>query len=222
MKMPSIKLAIINISIFATLFGIQNQATALNFTIPSTVTVLGNSESGTSFTVSQNYTASDTISIEAIGVVDIFDAVLYNINAAGILTNPSLSIETGGTGTDPQGLNPTSIPGALLIGNSTLGYHSLFAATVQNGLGSSQPPTDLKETVTLESLFGSGFIGLTNGTVLNFIVDDTPGDYGDNSGSFTVKPYQEQVPFNVWGGAPITIFSTLLGISLLRIFRKKE
>ena len=107
-----------------------------------------------------------------------------------------------------------SVPnyGSLLLGNSALGYKQIFAANVDNGLGSSAPPTTLSfSNISLGSLFGSG---LTAGTVLNFQVYDV--GYSDNTGSFAVRgSIDAAVP------EPFTIIGTLVGGTAAVRMRKK-
>lgn len=153
--------------------------------IPST-TVLGTDSVGPAFTVAGNFSATDTISIRASGLVDLASGN-YTANAAGIIVAPA----TTNTGNHPGQTSPnTSEPSvnfaALLIGNTTLGFFQAFPSNAANGLGNSSPPTTLTSTATLGSI---GFAsGLTNGTVLHLVVSDCSGCFGDNSGSFAVGP----------------------------------
>jgi hypothetical protein len=127
------------------------------------MTVLGTDSVGPSFTVSGNFTASDTISIRATGLVDL-NFGNFTANAAGIITAPA----TTNTGNHPGETSPnTSDPAvnyaALLIGNMTLGFFQAFPSNAANGLGNPGPPTTLFSTATLGSIgFGAG---LSNGTV---------------------------------------------------------
>ncbi|MGH1393586.1 MAG: hypothetical protein ACRAVC_06070, partial [Trichormus sp.] len=68
---------------------------------------------------------------------------------------------------------------------TSLGFFPLFQANAANGLGNSTPPTNLSlKNASLASIFGLSFSGLTNGTVLEFRIND--GNPGDNSGAFTI------------------------------------
>jgi len=131
-----------------------------------------------------SFSATDTISIRATGVVDLASGN-YTANAAGIITAPP----TTNTGNHPGQTSPnTSQPSvnfaALLIGNTTLGFFQAFPSNAANGLGNPVPPTTLTSTATLGSI---GFAsGLANGTVLHLVVSDCNGCFGDNSGSFLV------------------------------------
>src|SRR5579863_1911478 len=153
--------------------------------IPVT-TVLATDPTGPAFTVVGNFTSTDTISILATGLVDLASG-LFTANAAGIITGPA----TTNTGNHPGQTSPnTSEPslnfGALLIGNTTLGFFQAFPSDAANGLGNPVPPTTLTSTETLGSL---GFTsGITSGTVLHLVVSDCNGCFGDNTGSFKVGP----------------------------------
>jgi hypothetical protein len=159
------------------------------------MTVLGTDSVGPSFTVSGNFTASDTISIRATGLVDL-NFGNFTANAAGIITAPA----TTNTGNHPGETSPnTSDPAvnyaALLIGNMTLGFFQAFPSNAANGLGNPVPPTTLFSTATLGSIgFGAG---LSNGTVLHLVVSDCNGCFGDNSGSFAVGPVPEPGYFGI-------------------------
>jgi hypothetical protein len=150
-----------------------------------TSTVLGtqviNISAGPTFTVSGNYTASDTIDATVSGTVDL-DSGDYTANAAGVLVAPP----TSNTGSHPgQVTISEGFPyAALLIGNSTLGFFPLFPADVADGLGDSTPPTNLSVDETLGSIFGPT-VTIGNGTVLEFEVNDI--DNFNNSGAFTVS-----------------------------------
>ncbi|MFM7790441.1 MAG: PEP-CTERM sorting domain-containing protein, partial [Microcystis panniformis] len=139
---------------------------AAQLIIPNT-TVLGtNVFSGPTFTVSQNFLPSDTLSVNVSGTVDIWAGTLA-MNAAGIITQttqPGFSVGQ----TTPVGsgaTRPGQPNGSLLIGNSTLGFFPLFSANAANGLGSANPPTNLSLSgVPLSSIFTNvGFTGIANG-----------------------------------------------------------
>jgi len=153
--------------------------------VPNT-TVLATDPAGPTFTVMGSFSATDTISIRATGLVDLAFGN-YTANAAGIIAAPA----TTNTGNHPGQTSPnTSEPSvnfaALLIGNTTLGFFQAFPSNAANGLGNPVPPTTLTSTATLGSI---GFAsGLTNGTILHLVVSDCNGCFGDNSGSFLVGP----------------------------------
>lgn len=179
---------------------------AAQLIIPNT-TVLGtNVFSGPTFTVSQNFLPSDTLSVNVSGTVDIWSGTLA-MNAAGIITQttqPGFSVGqtiaavTGAT-------SPGQPSGSLLIGNSTLGFFPLFSANAANGLGSANPPTNLSLSgVPLSSIFTNvGFTGIANGTVLQFRINDT--NSFDNSGQFVITSTPASTP------EP----STILGLGVL-------
>lgn len=179
---------------------------AAQLIIPNT-TVLGtNVVSGPSFTVSQNFSASDTLSVNVSGTVDLWNGKL-TMNAAGIITQTTVAgYSAGQTITSFPGLTPV-LPnqpfGSLLIGNSSLGFFRLFSANAANGLGSSTPPTNLSLSgVALSSIFTNvGFAGIAAGTVLQFRVNDGLVDAADNSGAFFITSTPEP--------------STILGLGVL-------
>jgi hypothetical protein len=182
-------------------------AQAATVLVPDTTIYGTDVFSGPSFVVSGNFSVTDTISVRVDGTVDLA-AGSFTANAAGVIVSPP----TANTGGHP---GETSLSGgfpyaALLIGNSTLGYHPLFLADAASGLGNSTPPTALTTTRTLGDLFGSG---VTSGTVLEFRINDI--NTGDNSGGFRLSALQ-CVPdagsaFALLGG----------GLSLLGVLRRK-
>ena len=172
---------------------------AAQLIIPNT-TVLGtNVFSGPTFTVSQNFLPSDTLSVNVSGTVDLSYGQ-FTTNAAGVIVSPSPT----STGNNPGQVlaSPGGQPYAsLLIGNNTLGFFPLFSATPANGLGNANPPTNLSLSgVPLSSIFTNvGFTGIANGTVLEFRVNDL--NTFDNSGQFVIASTPEP--------------STILGLGLL-------
>jgi hypothetical protein len=162
--------------------------------IPNT-TVLGTDPVGPSFTVSGNFSASDTISISATGLVDL-NFGDFTANAAGIITAPATTNTGNHPGeTSPNISDPAVNYAALLIGNTTLGFFQAFPSNAANGLGNPVPPTTLFSTATLGSIgFGAG---LSNGTILHLVVSDCNGCFGDNSGSFAVGSVPEPGYFGI-------------------------
>ena len=172
---------------------------AAQLIIPNT-TVLGtNVSSGPTFTVSQNFLPSDTLSVNVSGTVDLFFGQ-FTTNAAGVIVSPSVTHTQNSPGEVYNG--PGNRPyGSLLIGNNTLGFFPLFSATPANGLGNANPPTNLSLSgVPLSSIFTNvGFTGIANGTVLEFRVNDL--NTFDNSGQFVIASTPEP--------------STILGLGVL-------
>jgi hypothetical protein len=174
-----------------------------------------------SFTVSGNFDqAGDTVTITGNNFATL-DREGYNVNAAGVLVTPNTSGPIGGTFIAPGGATlPGGNFGALLLGNGTLGYKQVFPANTANGLNSSSPSQALTTTVNVSSLFPSG---ITSGTVLQFLVNDTV--FGDNSNGFTasatftnsvvVPPTSTSVP------EPFTVIGTLVGGSIAIRMRRK-
>jgi len=162
-------------------------ARAATLTIGSNITVNGTDVfSGPTFTVVGNYGLTDMFALNADGEVGLAGTQFY-ANAAGVITRPS----TTNTGAHPgQVTMSAGFPyAALLVGNSTLGFHAVFPANAQNGLGSSNPPTALTAARTIGDLFGQAIV---NGTVLEFRVNDI--NTGDNSGGFRLSPGSASVP----------------------------
>ena len=178
---------------------------AAQLIIPNT-TVLGtNVFSGPTFTVSQNFLPSDTLSVNVSGTVDLFFGQ-FTANAAGVIVSPQTTVTGNSPGQTVAG--PGGRPsGSLLIGNNTLGFFPLFSATPANGLGNANPPTNLSLSgVPLSSIFTNvGFTGIANGTVLEFHVNDSNSN--GNSGQFVISspPPSTSTP------EP----STILGLGLL-------
>ncbi len=190
-----------------------SSANAASLNISSTIVDGTDVFSGPSFTVTNDFLATDTISLDVAGQVDIALGG-YTVNAAGVLTQPTTffgGLSTGNTVVRPDGTNY----GALLLGNSTLGFYQLFLPGATTGLGSSTPPTNLSLTnVTLASIFGTG---LTNGTVLEFRISDS--DNFNNLGGFglsgSINGATTAVP------EPFTIIGTLVGGTAAVRMRKK-
>jgi hypothetical protein len=156
-------------------------AQALPFVIPTTVISGTSVFSGPTFTVSGNYGLNDTVSIEANGTVDLASGD-FTANAAGVIVSPSTTNIGSHPGETSPGFNDPSAPyAALLIGNTTLGFHTLFPADASSGLGSSVVPTDIFATETIGQIFGTT---ITDGTILELLVNDD--NTFDNSGSFTL------------------------------------
>lgn len=186
-----------------------SSANAASLTIPTTTVNGTDVFSGPSFTVTSNFLGTDTISLNVSGTVEIANGN-YRSNAAGIATQAGF-VQPGAFLTGPQNRNF----GALLLGNSTLGFFNLFASSVANGLGSPTPPTNLSlNSVSLASIFGTG---LNSGTVLQFRVNDN--NSADNSGAFTVSGSINSAATAV--PEPFTIIGTLIGGTATVQMRKK-
>lgn len=154
---------------------------AQDLSVPVT-TVLGTHVfSGPTFVVPAALSSTDRLFLTVGGTVFLQGAGRYGTNAAGVVVVAG-SQPVGGTSTFGSGSTTYNF-GALLLGNSTLGFRQLFAADAAAGLGSGAPPTTLTlDGVTLGSIFGSG---LEAGTVLELRVADI--NTGDNAGSFSLS-----------------------------------
>jgi len=186
--------------------------------IVPTLTVLGANAAdgvgfdagGPAFTVAGNLLGTDTLSLMVSGTVDLAGGG-FTANAAGIVTAPA----TTNTGVHPGQTTPNSGNallnyGALLIGNSTLGFFQVFPSSAAFGLGSGSPPTTL--VLTNRTLANIGFTaGLSNGTILELRVSDT--NSGDNSGQFLVT--QSSVP------EPATFGLLSLGLGMMLSLRRR-
>jgi hypothetical protein len=172
-----------------------------------------------SFTVGGDFDqASDTVTITGSNIATL-DTAGYNVNAAGILTTDAPgSGSIGGFFPAPTGgatKNGANF-GALLLGNSTLGYVQVFPANATNGLGSGSPSTNLTTTVNVSSLFAGG---ITNGTVLQFLVNDTV--FNDNSNGFEASAvFTNSLP-STDVPEPFTIIGTLVGGTAAVRMRRK-
>jgi hypothetical protein len=184
-------------------------ATAATFTKTATVDALTPESTAPTFTVVGDFLATDTFTINATNFVTL-DTFGYNTNAAGILTAASGGDPAGSFATPPtSGAPANGVPyGALLVGNGSIGFAKLFLANVANGLGSSSPATSLSASGNVGSLFAAG---IPDGTVLQFLVNDTV--YRDNGGSFgaTLELSNSIVAPTASVPEPFTIIGTLVG-----------
>jgi hypothetical protein len=190
-----------------------NSASAASLVIPTTTVNGTDVFSGPSFTVTSDFLGTDTISLNVSGTVELASGN-YTTNAAGILTqySPVFNSVAGNAFTNSFGEKY----GALLLGNSTIGFYNLFEPNAANGLGSANPPTNL--SLTNISLSSIGFSsGLTDGTVLQFRVSDE--DTFNNSSAFTVSGSIDGTTTAV--PEPFTIIGTLIGGTAAFRIRKK-
>jgi len=175
-----------------------------NLTVPGTADI----SSGPTFVVSGNFGPNDLVSAYGAGTVDLASGH-FTANAAGVIVSPA----TTNSGNHPGQIYtpiPTGFPfGAVMIGNTALGFHPLFSANASTGLGSSTPPTDISVlNDRLGDLFGPTFTGLSNGTVLRLYIYDFPGEYGDNSGTIRINSGVAPEPRSI---VLIAVGMTLLG-----------
>ncbi len=163
-------------------------AAAQPLQIPVTSVLGTNVFGGPSFTVPTALGGTATLSLTVAGGVSVQSSGQWGTNAAGVIVVPGTS-GVGQTGMFTNEFGTFNF-GALLIGNTTLGFRQLFAATAANGLGSAAPPTTLTLTdVPLSSIFGGG---LQAGTVLELRVADF--NTFDNGGSFTLSQPSTVIP----------------------------
>ena len=145
--------------------------------IPATVVLGTDTFGGPTFTLTSTVLPTDTLTLTARGEVFLQGGNTYGTNAAGVVTT------AGTTAVGGSSANGGTTFGALLLGNTTLGFFQVFPTNAADGLGSLTPPSLLMvNSVSLSSL---GFsTTLPSGTVLQFRPSDI--NTGDNSGAFTV------------------------------------
>jgi hypothetical protein len=182
---------------------------SLNSTVNSTSTA-----SGPTFTVTDNFLGSDTISLSVTGTPDFYSIDPNNngyiTNAAGVLTSTSTFGAIGSDGFGPNGNGQYA--GALLLGNSTLGFKQLFFPVGSPG------NYNTSSTLSFSNLsLSTYFAGLTAGDTLEFRVVDSDGS--DNSGSYIVTGSIDSAAASV--PEPFTIIGTIVGGTTALRLRKK-
>ncbi len=200
----------------ATLALQSNPATAATLTIvPSTVSAL--SSTGLPLSGGGKFLSTDLFSLTVSGTPNFNTSNSFITNAAGVLTQPYsfAPLPTGGSFTAPDG----RAVGALLIGNSTIGFFQLFPTNAANGSGSANPPTNFSFTdVTLGSIFGTA-LDTTITSSLSLIANDS--DYSDNSGAYNVSGSIVDPATAV--PEPLTIIGTLVsGTAAVRMRKKLQ
>lgn len=205
MKRSSLSLAVVLLMACAGMAG----AAQLNFASPVTV-LAADVASGPSFTVMTAMTATDMLSISVSGFVCLQPDGAYCTNAAGIISTGGVHGEQPGTAYTTPTIPPYSY-GALLFGNSSLGFVQLFPSSVANGLGDTTPPDHLMLNATLGSL---GFAsGIGAGQVMEFRVADELNAITDNTvGSFVITNVPE----------PGTTMLVAAGVLMLAGLRRRK
>jgi hypothetical protein len=183
---------------------------SLNSTVSSTNTGLP------TFTVTDSFLGSDTISLTVTGTPDFYSADPNNkgyiTNAAGVLTATSDYGAIGSDGFGPDGNGQTA--GALLFGNSTLGYKQLFFPAGSPGSYNTSSTLTFSN-LSLSTYFASG---LTAGDIIGFKTLDS--NSSDNSGSYIVTgSINSAAPASV--PEPFTIIGTIVGGTTALRLRKK-
>ncbi len=195
-------LAIIGISLLMT--GLSVPAFAASVTVPNTIVLGTNVFSGPSFVVSGNFGPSDTISLTAVGTVDLASGQ-FTANAAGVIVSPALTNTGHNPGQTAPGPNSSPYATLMVIKNGGP-LVPFFPADVTTGLGNPTPPTTISASRTLGSLFGGG---LANGDTITFRINDI--NTGDNSGQFSIS--QTIVGETPVGGQLVPLDYTVLFIS---------
>ena len=187
--------------------------------IPETIIYANSSSATVPFTVVTALGINDTISVEGIGMVELarYNGVdRYSVNAAGVVVQPAtthLNTHPGSVTANSQNGFPY---GAVLIGNSSLGYHPLFIADASTGLGGAAGfiPTDIFSYHTIGEIFGKNIAAGTQ-LSLQLVVNDS--NYGDNVGSFTVKSFTPNGPNVPDAGTTLSLLGVgLIGLAGLR------
>ena len=189
-------------------------ASAATLTIAPT-TVSATSSPGLPLTASSNFLGTDTLTLNVTGGTANLNpnGNGYITNAAGVLTQNSTAAALS-AGQSSIGPNSAS-NGALLIGNSDLGFFQLFPTNSANGLGSSNPITTFSFNNTLASIFGTGLATSPTSTLYLFVNDfqspDNAGGYSVNGAVTAAAAVPE----------PFTIIGTLVGGTAAVRMRKK-
>ncbi|MBS2037498.1 hypothetical protein JST97_21090 [bacterium] len=167
-------------------------AQAVSIIAPVMATDYANSPTpvGYTYTLTQNYLATDAFSFTASGEINIATAdpfgFGYWINAAGVTTHSQNTLGGfhGFGYTDSSGPFGTSYGSILVSANNFATATQVFLADASNGLGAAGAVTSVSRTATFADIFGGG---LAAGTVLNFRVSDVNNN--DNAGQFTLTGF---------------------------------
>lgn len=181
----------IYLTAIASLLILATTAGAAQLTLPTTITLNATSvTSGPTFVAPADFGPGDTLMMDSKGIVEL-DGGDFHCNAAGVITGSA----TTNTGNHPGevAINNSGFPagtapfpfGAVLLGNTALGFHPVFPANAAAGLGSPTPPSELFVNEPLSTIFGSSFT-IHQGDVLQLRVDDN-AVIGDNSGAYTLS-----------------------------------
>lgn len=163
---------------------------------------------GPSVTIIGGTAANGEITITASGTGDM-SAQQFVTNAAGVILRPDPTF----TGNHPGEIKIRSangLPfGAVLIGNDRVGYVAAFDPA-ESGLGTTDAPTDLVRTTTLDEIFGPSFDGFADGESFSIVYND--GTLHDNSGGYDVTVQIATIP----APATLALAATGLGVATRR------
>lgn len=199
---------------------------AKSLEIPDIIILGTNTNTGPSFTVPENFSETDTLSVEVSGTVDMYGG-RNTVNAAGIIVAPSKTAHNYYPG-QVHRVTTSNLPGqhpwgALLIGNSDLGFFPLFRMTDPiHGLNDSAPPTTLSLIdVPLSSIFNT-VKEIPKGTVLEFRINEALNSNGDNRGDLTIKTIVPPLPSPCEGRATYDAISQTIELPYVDIIENKR
>jgi hypothetical protein len=161
-----------------TAFGSGGIAQAVNLNLPVNVNIPGSSSSGVSFTTTRAYAPTDLITFTITGQIGI--GVLGGPGSPSQLVNGAGTFTAGAPGDCfkvGDSIRPDTCVGALLIGNSTIGWFPMVAHNAGNSTTSVG-----RQAAALSAIFGG--LTIPSGTQLIMKVNDSV--HGDNTGSFAL------------------------------------
>jgi len=202
---------------------------AKSLEIPDIIILGTDTKTGPSFTVPEDFSANDTLSVEVSGTVDVHVGK-HTVNAAGIIVAPQ-NTHSGYHPGQAQLITTSHLPGkhpwgALLIGNSNLGFFPVFRITdPSHGLNDSAPPTTLSLIeVPLSTIFNT-VKEIPKGTMLEFRINEAPGYNSSgyaNHGDLTIKTPVPPPPSPCEGRATYNAISQTMELPYVDIIENQR